>query len=52
MPSNAFSILYSIEPLKKEGRLTVVLAQFPYSFHATKDNYGYILIFIEKLREN
>ncbi|HHT9129677.1 MAG TPA: DUF72 domain-containing protein, partial [Candidatus Brocadiaceae bacterium] len=26
--------LYSVEPLKKEGRLTAILAQFPYSFHA------------------
>jgi uncharacterized protein YecE (DUF72 family) len=41
--------LYSIEPLQKEGRLTGVLAQFPYSFHATKDNYNYILNFKDRL---
>lgn len=34
--------LYAIEPLKKEGRLTAILAQFPYSFYAVKDNYDYL----------
>ena len=43
-----FSI--SIEPLVKEGRLTAVLAQFPYSFYATKDNYQYLLAFQERLK--
>jgi uncharacterized protein YecE (DUF72 family) len=37
--------------LKKEGRLTAILAQFPYSFHAIKDNYDYLGIFKERLRD-
>ena len=43
--------LYAIEPLRKEGRLTAILAQFPYSFHAIKDNYDYLLAFKEKLKD-
>ncbi len=43
--------LYSLEPLKKENRLTAVLAQFPYSFHTTKENYSYIKTFKEKLKD-
>jgi Uncharacterized conserved protein len=43
--------LYAIEPLKKENRLTAVLAQFPYSFHAVKDNYDYLLTFKERLKD-
>lgn len=43
--------LYAIEPLKKEGRLTAILAQFPYSFHAVKDNYNYLLTFKERLKD-
>lgn len=43
--------LYSIEPLKKENRLTAVLAQFPYRFHAVKDNYNYLLTFKERLKD-
>ncbi len=43
--------LYSVEPLKKAGRLTAILAQFPYSFHAIKDNYDYLLAFKEKLKD-
>jgi len=39
--------LHAVEPLKKEGRLTAILAQFPYSFHATKDNYEYLRTFKE-----
>lgn len=42
--------LYAVEPLRKEGRLTAILAQFPYSFHAIKDNYNYLLTFKEKLK--
>jgi uncharacterized protein YecE (DUF72 family) len=42
---------YSIEPLKKEGRLIAVLAQFPYSFHTTVENYDYIRIFKERLKD-
>lgn len=40
----------SIEPLVKEGRLTAVLAQFPYSFYATQDNYQYLLSFQDRLK--
>ena len=43
--------LYSVEPLRKEGRLTAILAQFPYSFHATKDKYDYLRAFKEKLKD-
>lgn len=43
--------IYAIEPLKGEGRLTAVLAQFPYSFHAVRDNYNYILTFKERLKD-
>lgn len=43
--------LFAIEPLKKEGRLTAILAQFPYSFHATNDNYDYLKIFKERLKD-
>lgn len=39
----------SIDPLVKEGRLTAVLAQFPYSFHATSENAAYIERFAERL---
>lgn len=42
--------LYAVEPLRKEGRLTAILAQFPYSFHAVKDNYNYLLTFKERLK--
>ncbi|MDR4507749.1 MAG: DUF72 domain-containing protein [Candidatus Brocadiaceae bacterium] len=42
---------YAIEPLKKEGRLSAILAQFPYSFHATKENYDYLITFREKLSD-
>jgi uncharacterized protein YecE (DUF72 family) len=38
----------SLEPLVDEGRLTAVLAQFPYSFYAKKENYDYILTFKER----
>lgn len=49
---NAFErFLYAIEPLKKEGRLTAILAQFPYSFHATKDNYNYLKTFKDRLAD-
>lgn len=41
--------IYSIDPLKKENRLTAVLAQFPYSFHTTKENYDYIKAFKDNL---
>ncbi|MCF6159075.1 MAG: DUF72 domain-containing protein [wastewater metagenome] len=48
--SDAFKrFLYSLEPLQNEGRLTALLAQFPYSFHTTEDNYAYIRTFKEKL---
>lgn len=43
--------LSSIEPLKKEGRLTAVLSQFPYSFHITNDNYNYLKTFKERLKD-
>lgn len=43
--------LYAIEPLRKENRLSAVLAQFPYSFHAVKDNYNYLLTFKERLKD-
>lgn len=43
--------LYAIEPLRTEGRLTAILAQFPYSFHAIKDNYTYLLTFKERLKD-
>jgi len=43
--------LYAIEPLKREGRLTAILAQFPYSFYEVKDNYNYILTFKEKMKD-
>ncbi len=43
--------LHAVEPLKKEGRLTAILAQFPYSFHATKDNYDYLKIFKDRLAD-
>ncbi|WKZ23514.1 MAG: DUF72 domain-containing protein [Candidatus Brocadiaceae baterium WH-1] len=42
--------LYSIGPLQKEGRLLAVLAQFPYSFHTTEENYNYIRTFQERLK--
>lgn len=41
----------SVKPLVDEGRLTAVLAQFPYSFYAVKDNYNYILAFKERLKD-
>ncbi len=44
--------LYAVEPLRKEGRLTAILAQFPYSFHAIKENYNYLLAFKEKVMFN
>ena len=43
--------LYAVEPLKKDGRLTAILAQFPYSFHATNDNYDYLKTFKERLKD-
>lgn len=43
--------LYSIVPLRKENRLTAILAQFPYSFHTTKENYEYIKSFKERLED-
>jgi uncharacterized protein YecE (DUF72 family) len=32
-----------LEPLLTEGKLGVLLAQFPYSFHNTEENRGYLL---------
>ncbi len=32
-----------LEPLRSAGRLGVLLAQFPYSFHNTEDNRAYLL---------
>lgn len=43
--------LYAIEPLRKENRLSAILAQFPYSVHAVKDNYNYLLTFKERLKD-
>ena len=43
--------LYAVEPLKREGRLTAILAQFPYSFHATKENYDYLKTFKDRLAD-
>lgn len=43
--------LYSLEPLRKENRLTAILAQFPYSFHTTKENYDYIKTFKEEVKD-
>jgi uncharacterized protein YecE (DUF72 family) len=43
------SFLRAIEPVVQAGRLTAVLAQFPYSFHAVKENYGYLKTFKERL---
>jgi len=43
--------LFAIKPLQKEGRLSAILAQFPYSFHPTKENYDYLLFFKEKTKD-
>jgi uncharacterized protein YecE (DUF72 family) len=43
--------IVSIEPLIKEGRLTAVLAQFPFSFYTVKDNYQYLLTFKDRMKE-
>ena len=43
--------LYAVEPLRREGRLTAILAQFPYSFHATKENYEYLKTFKDRLAD-
>jgi len=43
--------LYAVEPLRREGRLTAILAQFPYCFHATKDNYEYLQTFKDRLAD-
>lgn len=49
---NAFHrFLYSIEPLKKGGRLSAILAQFPYSFHAVNDNYNYLKTFKDRFAD-
>jgi uncharacterized protein YecE (DUF72 family) len=40
---------YSIEPLINEGNLLCVLAQFPYSFYANKDNLEYLRVFKERM---
>ncbi len=40
---------YSIEPLKNEGKLLCVLAQFPYSFYSNKDNFDYLKVFKERM---
>ncbi len=41
----------AVEPVKKEDRLTAILAQFPYSFYAVNDNYNYLLTFKERLKD-
>ncbi|MCX8131736.1 MAG: DUF72 domain-containing protein [Clostridia bacterium] len=33
---------YSIRPLTENGKLTCLLAQFPYSFHCNRDNVDYL----------
>jgi len=38
-----------IEPLAEEGRLGAVLAQFPYSFHNTRDNRHYLIELTKRL---
>ncbi len=42
---------YSIEPLKNEGKLLCVLAQFPYSFYANKNNFEYLKVFKERMAD-
>ncbi len=39
----------SIQPLLDEGRLGCVLAQFPFSFHPTTENYDYLKALCEDL---
>lgn len=47
--SEAFERFFSsLEPLVKEWRLAAVLAQFPYSFYAKRENYDYLLRFKER----
>ncbi len=41
----------AITPLREEGKLACVLAQFPYSFHANPDNVGYLRGFREQLAD-
>ncbi len=40
-----------LEPLLSAGRLGVLLAQFPYSFHNTEDNRSYLLSLRDALAE-
>ncbi|MFQ5964040.1 MAG: DUF72 domain-containing protein [Candidatus Scalinduaceae bacterium] len=40
---------YSIDPLKSEGKLKCVLAQFPYSFYSNKNNFEYLKVFKERM---
>ena len=37
------AFLESVEPIKIAGKLACVLAQFPYSFHPTKENNNYLI---------
>ncbi len=41
----------SVEPLRNAGKLACVLAQFPYSFHPTEQNYAYLRILKQGLAE-
>ena len=40
-----------LQPFVASGKLGCVLAQFPYSFYANKQNAGYLKIFREKLKD-
>lgn len=42
LASNAQAFTAGVEPLRRAGKLSAVLAQFPYSFHYTVENRHYL----------
>jgi uncharacterized protein YecE (DUF72 family) len=49
-PEEAFAAFSAgVAPLVEEGKLGCILAQFPYSFHATPENRDYLVRFRERL---
>ncbi len=49
-PAEAFvAFRAGVQPLVEEGKLGCILAQFPFSFHATPENRDYLRAFRERL---